>query len=167
MSAPLTPSQTVGPFFGVGLPFEKGEQSAAPGSDGVIRIEGQVLDGNGEPVPDALLEIWQPDARGRYRKVADGETTRGKSRDPSTGFGRCRTDSEGAFHFMTVKPGASPAPDGRPRRPHLNSPVFPRAWFRHLGTRLYFPDGRGANAPDPARPLSGPAGRRSRCRKIA
>src|ERR1700737_3717992 len=99
MSAPLTPSQTVGPFFGVGLPFERGEQIVVPGSAGVVRIEGQILDGNGQPVPDALLEIWQPDEQGRYRTVADSETT---------GFGRSRTDSEGAFSFMTVKPGATP-----------------------------------------------------------
>src|SRR6266550_4331110 len=91
MSGPLTPSQTVGPFFGVGLPFEKGEQLAPPGSAGSMRIEGQVLDGKGEPVPDALLEIWQP----------------------GTGFGRARTDPEGAFSFTTVKPGAVPAPGCR------------------------------------------------------
>ncbi len=159
MSGPLTPSQTVGPFFGVGLPFEKGEQIAAPGSAGVIRVEGQVLDGNGEPVPDALLEIWQPDDHGRYRKVGDGETTRGKSRDLSTGFGRCRTDSEGAFHFMTVKPGAVPAPDGRAQAPHLNVTVFARGLLRHLVTRMYFPDETEANATDPALNLVEPARR--------
>src|SRR5712691_2586082 len=150
MNGPLTPSQTVGPFFGVGLPFEKGEQIAAPGSAVVIRIEGQVLDGNGEPVPDALLEIWQPDDRGRYRKVADGETT---------GFGRCRTDSKGAFHFMTVKPGAVPAPDGRAQAPHLNVTVFARGLLRHLVTRMYFPDETAANATDPALNLVEPARR--------
>ena len=142
MSGPLTPSQTVGPFFGVGLPFEKGEQIATPGSAGVIRFEGQVLDGNGDPVPDALLEIWQPDDRGRYR-------TRGKSRDPSTGFGRCRTDSEGAFGFMAVKPGATLTPDGHPQAPHLNVTVFARGLLRHLVTRMYFPDETEANATDP------------------
>ena len=140
MSAPLTPSQTVGPFFGVGLPFEKGEQIAAPGSAGVIRFEGQVLDGNGEPVPDALLEIWQPDERGRYRRLGERE---------ATGFGRCRSDAEGAFSFMTVKPGATPAPDGRPQAPHLNVTVFARGLLRHLVTRMYFPDEQEANATDP------------------
>ncbi len=140
MSAPLTPSQTVGPFFGVGLPFQKGEQIAAPGSAGVIRIEGQVLDGKGEPVPDALLEIWQPDERGRYRRLVEGE---------ATGFGRCRTDAEGAFSFMTVKPGVTPAPDGRPQAPHLNVTVFARGLLRHLVTRIYFPDEPEANATDP------------------
>ena len=150
MSAPLTPSQTVGPFFGVGLPFQKGEQIAAPGSAGVIRLEGQVLDGNGEPVPDALLEIWQPDERGRYRRLVEGE---------ATGFGRCRTDAEGAFSVMTVKPGATPAPDGRPQAPHLNVTVFARGLLRHLVTRMYFPDETEANATDPALNLVEPARR--------
>jgi protocatechuate 3,4-dioxygenase alpha subunit len=152
MSGPLTPSQTVGPFFGVGLPFEKGEQMVSPGSAGVIRIEGQVVDGNGKPVPDALLESWQPDDEGRYR-------TRGKSRDPATGFGRCRTDSEGAFSITTVKPGATPAPDGQTQAPHLNVTVFARGLLRHLVTRIYFPDETEANATDPVLNLVEPARR--------
>jgi len=150
MSQPLTPSQTVGPFFGVGLPFEKGEQIASPGAAGAIRIEGQVLDGNGDPVPDALLEIWQPDEHGRYRKVADGK---------ATGFGRSRTDAEGAFHFVTVKPGAATAPDGRLQAPHLNVTVFARGLLRHLVTRMYFPDETEANAIDPVLNLIEPARR--------
>jgi len=137
MSGPLTPSQTVGPFFGVGLPFEKGEQIVAPGSAGAIRIEGQVLDGNGQPVPDALLEIWQP----------------------GTGFGRARTDSEGAFNFMTTKPGPTPAPDGRPQAPHFNVTIFARGLLRHLLTRMYFPDETDANARDPVLNLVEPARR--------
>ena len=137
MSGPLTPSQTVGPFFGVGLPFENGEQLAPPGSAGVMRIEGQVLDGKGEPVPDALLEIWQP----------------------GTGFGRARTDSEGAFSLTTVKPGAVPAPDGRVQAPHFNVTVFARGLLRHLVTRMYFPDETEANAADPVLNLVEPARR--------
>jgi len=137
MSGPLTPSQTVGPFFGVGLPFEKGEQIVPAGSDDVVRIEGQVLDGNGAPVPDALLEIWQP----------------------GTGFGRARTDSEGAFSFLTAKPGAIPAPDGRTQAPHLNVTVFARGLLRHLVTRMYFPDETEANATDPVLNLVEPARR--------
>jgi protocatechuate 3,4-dioxygenase alpha subunit len=144
----LTPSQTVGPFFGVGLPFEKGEQIVAPGSAGAMRIEGQVLDGNGQPVPDALLEIWQPDGRGRYGRAGE-----------ATGFGRSRTDSEGAFNFMTVKPGATPAPDGRLQAPHLNVTVFARGLLRHLVTRMYFPDETEANATDAVLNLVEPARR--------
>ena len=150
MSAPLTPSQTVGPFFGVGLPFERGDQIAAPGSAGMIRIEGQVLDGNGDPVPDALLEIWQPDGHGRYRTVAGGE---------GTGFGRSRTDPEGAFSFVTTKPGSTPAPDGQIQAPHCNVTVFARGLLRHLVTRLYFPDEVDANARDPVLNLIDPARR--------
>ena len=159
MRAPLTPSQTVGPFFGVGLPYEGGEQVVPPGTPGAIRLEGQVLDGNGDPVPDALIEIWQPDDRGRYRRVTDSDATRGKSRDPSTGFGRCRTDAEGAFSFMTVKPGATSSPDGRMQAPHLNVTVFARGLLRHLVTRMYFPDEREANATDPVLNLVEPSRR--------
>ena len=137
MSGRLTPSQTVGPFFGVGLPFENGEQVAPPGSAGVMRIQGQVIDGKGDPVPDALLEIWQL----------------------GTGFGRAPTDSEGAFSFMTVKPGTTPAPDGRVQAPHLNVTVFARGLLRHLVTRMYFPDEAEANATDPALNLVEPARR--------
>ncbi len=137
MSGPFTPSQTVGPFFGVGMPFERGEQLAPPESAGAMRIEGQVLDGKGEPVPDALLEIWQP----------------------ATGFGRARTDSEGAFSFTTVKPGPVPAPDGRMQAPHFNVTVFARGLLRHLVTRMYFPDETQANADDPVLNLVEPARR--------
>ena len=137
MSGPLTPSQTVGPFFGVGLPFEKGEQIVAPGGAGAIRVEGQVLDGKGEPVPDALIEIWQI----------------------GSGFGRARTDAEGAFSFTTAKPGGTPAPDGRTQAPHLNVTLFARGLLRHLVTRIYFPDEAEANGTDPVLNLVEPARR--------
>ena len=150
MSAPLTPSQTVGPFFGVGLPFEKGEQVGPAGAAGSIRIEGQVLDGHGDPVPDALLEVWQPDEGGQYQTVVSST---------ATGFGRCRTDAEGAFNFVTVKPGPSRAPDGHAQAPHLNVTVFARGLLRHLVTRMYFPDEPGANAADPVLKLVEPARR--------
>jgi protocatechuate 3,4-dioxygenase, alpha subunit len=150
MAAPVTPSQTVGPFFGVGLPFEHGEELAPPGAVGVVRVEGQVFDGNGDPVPDALLEIWQPDAQGRYGLAPQGE---------ATGFGRCRTDAEGAFSFVTVKPGRTQAADGRLQAPHLNITVFARGLLRHLVTRMYFPDEAATNADDPVLNLVAPARR--------
>ena len=134
MAAALTPSQTVGPFFGVGLPFEGGEQVVAPDTPGAIRLEGQVLDGKGEPVPDALVEIWQADKDGFYK---------------AGGFGRCRTDGEGAFHFFTMKPGPTRTPDGQLQAPYLNVTVFARGLLRHLVTRMYFPDETAANAADP------------------
>jgi len=126
VSGPLTPSQTVGPFFGVGLPFEAGEQVVDPSSDGAIRIEGQVFDGSGDPVPDALVEVAPPDGKG---------------------FGRCRTDVEGAFHFVTVKPGIVKGPSGETQAPHLNITVFARGLLRHLVTRMYFPEDMNANDP--------------------
>ena len=121
-----TPSQTVGPFFGFALPFPLDADAVDPGDPRALRIEGQVLDGAGDPVPDALVEAWQTDA-----------------------FARCRTDAEGAFHFVLLKPGQLTAPDGRAQAPHLNVTVFARGLLRQLVTRLYFPDEEAANAVDP------------------
>lgn len=135
MSEQPTPSQTIGPFFGFALPREGGERVVDPAAPGALRIEGQVVDGGGEPVPDALLEIWQAGPDGRY---ADG-----------AGFARCGTDAEGVFHFVTVKPGRVRAPDGRPQAPHLHVTVFARGLLRLLRTRMYFPDEEEANAADP------------------
>ena len=137
MSLPLTPSQTVGPFFGVGLPYEGSEKIVPPDHPGAIRIEGQVLDGKGDPVPDALLELWQP----------------------GLGFGRQRTDPEGAFNFVAAKPPAVASPDGMPQAPHLNVTVFARGLLRHLVTRIYFPDEPAANERDAVLNLVDPARR--------
>lgn len=119
-----TPSQTVGPFFGFALPFD-GDSEAVSG-DG-LRIEGQLLDGAGEPVPDGLLEVWQGDQ-----------------------FARCGTDPEGVFHFRVRKP--QPV-DGQ--APHLEVLVFARGLLRQLATRLYFPDEEAANAADPVLQAAG------------
>jgi protocatechuate 3,4-dioxygenase alpha subunit len=134
LAVPLTPSQTVGPFFGFALPDEGGQRLVGPATPAAIRIEGQVLDGEGEPVPDALVEVWQADQDGTYR--------RGR-------FGRSATDAEGLFHFVTVKPGGTVGPDGRAQAPHLNVVVFMRGLLTHLVTRMYFPDEEEANAADP------------------
>jgi protocatechuate 3,4-dioxygenase alpha subunit len=118
MTAP-TPSQTVGPFFGFALPFENDANATAGESSDAIRVEGQVLDGTGERVGDALLEASQGDQ-----------------------FARCRTDGEGAFHFMIRKPVVT---DGAP---YLNITIFARGLLRRLQTRMYFPDEDGANRVD-------------------
>ena len=146
MAAPITPSQTVGPFFGVGLPFERGEQVVASDTPGAIRIEGQVLDGNGDPVTDALVEIWQADEHGCYKHPLPNPPHKGEG---NSGFGRCRTDGEGAFSFITVKPGTVKTPDRELQAPHLNVTIFARGLLRHLVTRMYFPDEASANAADP------------------
>jgi protocatechuate 3,4-dioxygenase alpha subunit len=135
-----TPSQTVGPFFAFGLPFEGGERLV---DDGGFWIEGAVYDGAGDPVGDALVEIWQANRHGRYRHPED---TREELplEDGFDGFGRCPTDAEGRFEFVTVKPGAT---DGQ--APHIAVCVFARGLLRHLYTRIYFPDEAAANAADP------------------
>jgi protocatechuate 3,4-dioxygenase, alpha subunit len=135
-----TPSQTVGPFFAFGLPFEGGERLV---EDGGFWIEGGVYDGAGEPVVDALVEIWQANRHGRYRHPEDT-----RSELPLEagfiGFGRCATDAHGEFRFYTVKPGAT-----APHAPHINVIVHARGLLHHLYTRIYFPDEEEANAADP------------------
>jgi protocatechuate 3,4-dioxygenase, alpha subunit len=148
-----TPSQTVGPFFAYGLtPEQYGYPFRAlagavlvdddtPGER--IRITGRVLDGEGNPVPDALIEIWQADGEGRYAHPAD----RRGSNVGFKGFGRCGTgtDPGNRFVFETIKPG----PIGAGQAPHVNVIVFMRGMLSHLYTRIYFDDETAANAKDP------------------
>jgi len=117
----LTPSQTVGPFFSIGL-ADATQNTLVP--DGSVRIVGQVLDGAGDPVPDAVVELWQPGPKG-------------------TLWGRCGTDAAGEFQFVTEKPAAE---DGS--APAIDVLVFARGLLRHVATRLYFPD-EPANSDDP------------------
>ena len=102
-----TPSQTVGPFFSKALIREGWNDLAARGASGQpLVIAGRVLDGEGAPVPDALLEIWQANAAGRYDHPDD---TRDTPLDPHfRGFGRAGTDEQGRFRFRTIKPGPVP-----------------------------------------------------------
>ncbi len=159
-----TPSQTVGPFFAYGLAPEQygyamtsiaGSAVARSDTEGShIRIEGRVFDGEGKVVPDALIEIWQADAKGRYAHPAD---SRG-SNAGFKGFGRCGTgtDPENRFCFDTVKPASV---DGM-QAPHINVIVFMRGLPLHAYTRLYFADEATANARDPVL-ASVPADRRA------
>ena len=143
----LTPSQTVGPFFHDALPYANGPRVAGPDRAGGIRVAGQVTDGDGTPVPDALLEIWQADESGSFVEApgiydeATGDTFRG--------FGRCGTDSEGRYEFLTVKPAAVPTSDGLEQAPHIAMSVFARGMLRRAVTRVYFDDEPDANASDP------------------
>ena len=121
-----TPSQTVGPFFSIGLL----EHSASEISEVGIVVTGRVLDGAGEPVPDAMVEIWQADEDGRYR--------------PDFGWGRSGCDDDGRFSFVTRKPGGV---DGQ--APHLMVLTFARGLLKPVLTRMYFPDEEQANAEDP------------------
>src|SRR4029450_7979629 len=111
-----------------------------------IRVEGTVFDGAGAPIEDALVEVWQANAHGRYRHDLDSAPA---PLDPNfIGFGRCPTDANGVFHFETVKPGAIHAGDGQPHAPHLHLPLSPRGMPLHAFTRMYF-EGDALDA-DPA-----------------
>jgi protocatechuate 3,4-dioxygenase alpha subunit len=142
-----TPSQTVGPFFHDALSWPGAEVLARPETLGErIEIVGRVLDGAGQPVPDALVEIWQANAAGRYRHPED---TQDKPLDPAfTGFGRAATDADGGFRFTTVRPGRVPGRGNTLQAPHINVGLFARGLLRRLVTRIYFEDAPG-NTEDP------------------
>ncbi|WP_437526392.1 protocatechuate 3,4-dioxygenase subunit alpha [Sorangium sp. So ce726] len=141
-----TLSQTVGPFFHLGLEWLFSAQVAEPGAPGRhITVQGRVLDGDGVPVPDALIEIWQADANGDYPQLAD---RRDERTTPSfKGYARVPTDDAGAFRFSTVKPGRVPAPGAGMQAPHISVHVFMRGLLLPLATRIYFAD-EVANADD-------------------
>jgi protocatechuate 3,4-dioxygenase, alpha subunit len=146
VSLPVTPSQTIGPFFAVGLPWAGGPTVVPDGTPGAVWVGGRVLDGAGEPVPDALVETWQADPAGRFPQPDD---PRGPEPSGFRGFGRCATDAEGRWAILTVKPGPLPAPEGGMEAPHLDVSVFARGLLNRLVTRVYFPDEAEANAADP------------------
>ena len=157
MALGATPAQTVGPFFAVALPLPLGPALIPPGDPRAIRLHGEVRDGAGDPVPDAMLEIWQANHHGRYRHPTDGRTL---PLDPAfTGFGRSDTDSDGAYWFETIKPGRVPFDEYRLQAPHICVAVFARGLLNHAFTRLYFADDP-ANADDPILQLA-PAVRRA------
>jgi protocatechuate 3,4-dioxygenase alpha subunit len=142
-----TTSQTVGPFFDIGLQRFGCADLTGPGVSGErIEIEGRVLDGDGIPVPDAVLEIWQANADGKY---AHPEDTQAKPIEPAfRGYGRIATDEQGRFRIVTIKPGPVPGPKGSMQAPHIAVSVFMRGLLKRLVTRIYFPDDvRHANDP--------------------
>lgn len=146
MTLQATTSQTVGPFFSIGLTRLNRDHLAPPDVSGErVSIEGRVLDGDGKPVPDAILEIWQANAHGKYAHPDDQQD---KLVEPEfSGFGRIPTDADGSFRFTTIKPGQVPGPQGKLQAPHLVISVFSRGLLRRLVTRIYFP-GEPANADD-------------------
>jgi protocatechuate 3,4-dioxygenase alpha subunit len=147
MSLAPTPSQTVGPFFAFALPWPDGPHAVDPDAEGAIRISGRVFDGEGAPVPDALIETWQADPDGRFDHPDD---PRGPTRRPGfRGFARCGTDGEGRYEIVTLKPGPVPGPDGAPQAPHIAVTVLARGLLTRLVTRIYFPEEAEANAADP------------------
>jgi len=137
----ITPSQTIGPFFKEGMELPQGDTlfpESVPGRR--IRVAGIVTDGLGQPVSDALLEFWQPDAAGRFGGPRQGS---------SAGFGRVLTSKDGRYSIRTILPGTVPAADGNLQAPHILVVIFARGLLRQLVTRVYF-DGEALNATDPA-----------------
>jgi protocatechuate 3,4-dioxygenase alpha subunit len=134
---PTTPSQTVGPFFAIELPYADGRYAVPEGTPGAIWLRGRVLDGDGAPVPDALVETWQADPNGQF-----GGDFRG--------FARSGTDDEGRWAILTLKPGPVPgAPGEAAQAPHVDLNLFARGLLHQVVTRLYFADEGQANAADP------------------
>ena len=154
MSLTQTPSQTVGPFFHVRLPAEEDHVLVDAQTRGErLSLAGTVFDGAGQPVPDALVEIWQADAQGHFNHPADAHQAEADRH--FRGFGRSGTDARGQFSFQTIKPGAVTSQGA----PHVDVRVFARGMLIHAVTRLYFPD-EEANAADPALNSIGDAARR-------
>ena len=146
-----SPSQTVGPYFAQGL-LREGDQVftnvlVSENTEGErIRIEGCVLDAEGQPIEDAMIEIWQANSHGRYNHPSDGQD---KPLDPEfRGHGRTYTDVKGKYFFETIKPGSVPGPDSTTQAPHINVIVFARGMLSHAFTRIYFED-EAANQNDP------------------
>lgn len=149
----LTPSQTIGPFFAYALtPHDYptireifSSDLATPDAAGErIRVEGYILDGDGEPIIDAVVELWQADGDGAYPTGRSSD----RANTAFSGFGRLDVDSNGFFAFSTVKPGSVAGPNGSHQAPHINVGIFARGVLKRLFTRIYF-EGDPANADDP------------------
>ncbi|WP_413799161.1 protocatechuate 3,4-dioxygenase subunit alpha [Streptomyces iranensis] len=147
-----TPSHTVGPFYGYALPFPGGGEMAPAGHPGAITLHGHVRDGEGAPVPDALVELWQagPDgslagAGGSMRRDPVTGGFLGRNGVDFTGFGRVATDADGHWTARTLPPGGPAAPAA----PYISVCVHARGLLHHLFTRVYFPENAEANAADP------------------
>jgi protocatechuate 3,4-dioxygenase alpha subunit len=163
MNFQATTSQTVGPYFQIGLARFYIDDLTVPGVSGeVIEIAGRVLDGDVQPVPDGVIEIWQADAEGKYAHQESSQELESfeksdqqakeraqAQRGPGVfrGFGRVPTQADGSFRFKTIKPGRVPAPDGTRQAPHIAVSAFTRGLLRRLVTRIYFPD-EPSNAED-------------------
>ncbi len=141
-----TSSQTIGPYLHIGMDWAVDPEFAGPNVKGErISVAGRIVDGDGSPVGDAMLEIWQANSHGRY---AHPEDTRDLPLDDGfSGWGRVTTDEAGRFSFNTIKPGRVPAADGSLQAPHLNITIFMRGMLKQLLTRIYF-DGDATNARD-------------------
>ncbi len=135
MNLVATASQTVGPYFHIGMDRLYVSDLAGSAQGEKFAVNGRVVDGDGKPVSDALLELWQAGPDGKFAQPG------------FAGFGRVATDGNGAFRFVTLKPGSVAGAAGALQAPHIAVAVFMRGLLRHLVTRLYFP-GEPGNAAD-------------------
>ena len=152
MTLSLTPesvgSQTVGPYYAIGLDHLVSETLAGPqGAGEPITLSGTVFDADGEPIPDAIVELWQASPGGLYEEHQELGSAR--NLQGFLGFARLSTHRGGTFQVQTVMPGVVTFPDGREQAPHIVVLLFMRGLMRHLVTRIYFPD-HALNAQDPA-----------------
>jgi protocatechuate 3,4-dioxygenase alpha subunit len=146
MTLRATTWQTVGPFFTIGLTRMNRTDLAGPDVSGErVTIEGRMFDGDGAPIPDAMIEIWQANSHGKYNHPEDEQDK--PIELGFSGYGRIPTDENGRFSFTTIRPGAVPGPNGKMQAPHIAVSVFMRGLLRRLVTRIYFPDEPG-NAGD-------------------
>ena len=155
---PLTPSQTIGPFLAIGLPWADGPTVVPEDTPGAITITGRLLDGEGAPVPDGMIETWQADPDSRFDHPDDPRGASGNG-TAFRGFGRCPTGPDGSYRIVTLRPGALPSPDGGLEAPHLDVSVFARGLLDRVVTRIYFPDEEEANVDDPVLSAVDPARR--------
>jgi protocatechuate 3,4-dioxygenase, alpha subunit len=174
VTAGLTPSQTVGPFLAIALPWLDGPFVVPEGTLGAIEITGRLLDGAGRPVPDGMIETWQADPDGRFAHPDDPRGVAEPAEAAFRGFGRCPTGPDGGYHIVTLRPGPLPAVPGEgdvkgegevggggTEAPHLDVSVFARGLLDRVVTRIYFPDEQEANAADPVLAAIADPGRRA------
>jgi protocatechuate 3,4-dioxygenase, alpha subunit len=149
VTSPPTPSQTVGPFFHIGVAdgFLGPELVPRDHPDAVI-LFGTVTDGEGAPVNDAMIEIWQANPAGRYAHPEDTREDLPLT-EGFVGFGRAMTDETGRYELVTLKPGPVPWSNGELQAPHIDMSIFARGLLKRLVTRVYFPDEAEANEADP------------------
>jgi len=145
----VTPSQTVGPYWHIGLPWADGPDAAPEGTPDRITLRVTVIDGARTPVADAMIETWQADAAGRFAHADDPRGAAEPTPAGFRGFGRAGADESGTAVVHTVKPGPLPAENGAVEAPHVNVGVFARGILERLYTRLYFPEDTDAHAVDP------------------
>src|SRR5215472_5736843 len=156
---PITPSQTIGPFLAIGLPWPDGPFVVPEGTAGAITISGRVTDGADQPLTDALVETWQADPDGRFDHAGDPRGAVAPATPGFRGFGRSATDADGRYRIVTVRPGPLPTPDGGTEAPHIDVSVFARGLLDRVVTRIYLSDEAAANAADPVLSAVEPARR--------